>query len=161
MSNDVLSVAGTGNFPVLYSELTGRKSFIVRRPIEQSSSAPEILTEGQDPAVSHTGKWLAFIREEGGKSSAWLLETDSKDAPQMVLPRACHPLDVSVTSDGNVIAAVGRASDPHLFLVRHSTGEVLALPEFPHPARYPSVSPDGKRLAFSRRNHGSWQLVVR
>ena len=160
MSGDVLSVAGAGTIPVLYSELTGHQSFIVRLPIERLGSAPEILAEGQDPALSNNGEWLAFIREDRGRSAAWLLGTNSKDAPQMVLPSAYHPLDVSVTSDGNVIAAAGRVSDPHLFLVRHSTGEVVALTEFPHAARYPSISPDGKRLAFSRRDHGSWHLVV-
>ena len=79
----------------------------------------------------------------------------------MVLPTTYHVLGVSVTSDGDVIAAAGRVSDPHLFLVRHRTGEVVELTEFPHPARYPSVSPDGRRLAFSRREHGFWHLLIR
>ena len=161
MSGDALSVAGSAAIPGFYSELTGRQSWIARVPTEQLGPAPEILTDGQDPALSHNGKWLAFIREEPGGSTAWLLETDSKNAPLMVLPSAYHPLDVGVTSDGDVIAATGRVSDPHLFMVRHSTGKVVRLTEFPHPARYPSVSPDGKRLAFSRRDHGFWHLVVR
>jgi hypothetical protein len=161
MSSDVLSVAGAGTIPELYSELTGHQSFIVRLPIERIGSAPALLTEGQDPALSDNGKWLAFIREDGGRSAAWLMATDSKKDPLMVLPDTYHPLDVSVTSDGDVIAAAGRASDAQLFLVRHSTGEVVALSGFPHPARYPSVSPDGRRLAFSQRDRGSWHLVVR
>jgi hypothetical protein len=161
MSGDVLSVAAVGTLPLLYCELTGHQSFITRLPIERPGSAPEILTEGQDPALSDNGKWLAFIREEHGESSAWLLATDSKNAPLMILPSAYHALDVSVMSDGSVIAAAGRVSDPHLLLVRHSTGAVVDLADLPHPARYPSVSPDGKRLAFSRRDQGSWHLVVR
>jgi len=161
MSGDVLSVAGAETTPVLYSELTGQRSFIVRLPIDQLGSAPEILAEGQDPALSNNGEWLTFIREEQGRSTAWLLATDSKDGPVMVLPSDYHPIDVSVTSGGDVITAAGRVSDPHLFLVKHSTGEVAALHEVPHPARYPSVSPDGKRLAYSRRDYGFWHLVVR
>ena len=161
MSGDALSVAGAGTIPVLYSELTGYQSFITRLPIERPGSALESLTQGQDPALSPNGKWLAFIREEPGGSAAWLLATDSKNSPLMVLPSAYRALEVSVTSDGDVIAAAGPVSDPHLFLVRHGTGEVVGLSEFPHPARYPSVSPDGKRLAFSRRDDGSWHLVVR
>jgi hypothetical protein len=161
MPGDVLSVAGAGTIPTLYSELTGRHSFIARLPIDRLGSAPEILNEGQDPALSHNGKWLAFIREEHGESSAWLLATDSKNAPLMVLPSTSHALDVSVTSEGDVIAAAGGVNDPHLFIVKHGTGQMLELTEFPHPARYPSVSPDGSRLAFSRRDHGSWHLVVR
>ncbi len=161
MSGDVLSVAGGGNIPVLYSELTGHQSFITRLPIEEPASSIETLTEGQDPALSANGKWLAFIREEHGQGSAWLLATDSKDAPLMVLPNTYHVLEASVTSEGDVIAAAGRTSDSHLFLVRHRTGEVVELTGFPHPARYPSMSPDGKRLAFSRRDHGFWHLVIR
>jgi hypothetical protein len=161
MSGDVLSVAGAANISVLYSELSGHQSFITRRPIESLGSPNEPLTEGQEPALSTNGEWLAFIREENGQGSAWLLATDSSDVPDMVLPSTYHVLEVSVTSDGDVIAAAGRVSDPHLFLVRHRTGEVVELIEFPHPARYPSVSPDGKRLAFSRREHGFWHLLIR
>ena len=161
MSGDALSIAGAGTITVLYSELTGHQSFITRLPIEEPGSAIETLTEGQEPALSANGKWLAFVREEHGQGSAWLLATDSKDVPLMVLPTTYHVLGVSVTSDGDVIAAAGRVSDPHLFLVRHRTGEVVELTEFLHPARYPSVSPDGRRLAFSRREHGFWHLLIR
>jgi hypothetical protein len=161
VSGDALSIAGAGTIPVLYSELTGQRSFIVRLPIGRLQFAPEILTEGQDAALSNNGEWLAFIREEQGGSAVWLLATDSKNAPVMVLSSAYHPIDVSVTSEGDVITAAGRVSDPHLLLVRHNTGEVVALSDFPHPARYPSVSPDGKRLAFSRRDQGCWHLVAR
>jgi len=161
MSGDVLSVAGAESNPLLYSELTGQRSFIVRLPIERLGSASEILAEGQDPALSNNGEWLTFIREEQGRSTAWLLATDSKNGSVMVLPSDYHPIDVSVTSGGDVITAAGRVSDPHLFLVKHSTGEVVALHEVPHPARYPSVSPDGRRLAYSRRDYGFWHLVVR
>src|SRR5258708_7027774 len=161
MSGDVLSVAGGGKTPLVYSELTGRRSFITSLPIEPLGAANETLTEGQEPALSANGKWLAFIREEHGQGSAWLLATDSKDARLMVLPNNYHVLEVTVTSEGDVIAAAGRTSDPHLFLVRHRTGEVVELNEFPHPARYPSVSPDGDRLAFSRREHGFWHLLIR
>jgi hypothetical protein len=161
MPGDALSVAGSGTTPGFYSELTGRQSWIARVPTEGLGSAPEMLTEGQDPALSHDGRWLAFIREGPGGSTAWLLATDSSNAPLMVLPSAYHALDVAVTSDGDVIVAAGRVSDPHLFMVRHGTEEVVSLTDFPHPARYPSASPDGKRLAFSRRDHGFWHLAVR
>jgi hypothetical protein len=161
MSGDALSIAGAATSTVLYSELTGRQSFIMRVPIEEPMSAIETLTDGQEPCLSANGKWLAFIREEHGEGSAQLLATDSKNIPLMALPGTYHVLDVSVTSDGDVIAAAGRTSDSHLFLVRHPTGEVVELTEFLHPARYPSVSPDGKRLAFSRREHGFWHLLVR
>ena len=161
MPGDALAVAGSNGSTLLYSELTDRKSFLVRLPLNQVGSVPETLTEGQEPALSPNGKWLAFLREDRGKGTVWLLATDSKDAPQAVLPSVYRPLDVTVTDDGDVIAAAGNVSDPHLLFVRRATQEVSELRSFPHPARYPSISPDGKRLAFSRRDHGSWHLVVR
>jgi hypothetical protein len=160
MSGDALSVAGSEASTWLYSELTGHKSVIVRLPFGPGAS-PETLAEGQEPALSHNGKWLAFIREEQGEGRVELLATGSHDAPQTVLPSAYQPLDITVADDGDVIAGAGNVSDPHLLLVRHETRDVEALPGFHGPARYPSVSPDGKRLAFSRRDRGSWHLFVR
>jgi Tol biopolymer transport system component len=60
-----------------------------------------------------------------------------------------------------VVAAVGAVSEPHLVLLRNSTGVIEPLNGIAGPSRYPAISPDGKRLAFSRRQWGSWQLVVR
>jgi len=157
---NVLAVAGAATSPALYLELTQRQSIIVRLPMDRPGSAAETLTGGQEPALSPNAKWLAFIREEQGRNAVWLSAIDSKDGPQMVLPSTYNPIDVSVTSEGDVIAAVGDVSDPHLFLVRHETQALTALPALPHPARYPSISPDGQQLAFSRRDHGSWHLVV-
>jgi hypothetical protein len=158
---DALSVAGCKTCSMFYTELTARKSFIVRFQQEQPESAPEILTEGQEPALSSNGKWLAFIREERGRGTVWLLGTDSLGPAQAVLSGAYKPLDVAVTDDGDVIAAAGQVSDPHLLLVRRGSQGAVELSSFPHPARYPSISPDSKRLAFSRRDGGSWHLVVR
>jgi hypothetical protein len=161
MSGDALSVAGSETSSLLYSELTGRRSFVVRIPVESIRSDPQTVSEGQEPALSPNGKWLAFIREDRGRGTVWLLATDSKDGPHTVLPSSYRPLDLTVTDDGDVIAAAGDVSDPHLLLIRRGTREVAALPAFPHPARYPSISPDGQRLAFSRRDGGSWHLIVR
>ena len=160
MRGDVLSVAGAGTESGLYSELSDRQSLIVRPPIEGLRAATETITEGQEPALSHNGKWLAFIREELGSRTAWLSATDFKDAPQPVLPSAYKPLEVTVTDEGDVIAAAGNVSDPHLLLVRRGTHQVTVLLAFPHPARFPAVSPDAKRLAFSRLDGGSWHLFV-
>jgi len=161
MPGDALSIAGSALDSRLYSELSVKQSFLVRILLDLPDSAPQFLTEGQEPALSANGKWLAFIREEQGRGAVWLSAIDSNSAPQLLLPSSYQPLEVTVTDNGDVIAAAGEASDPHLLFVKRGTREVSALSEFPHPARYPSISPDGKRLAFSRRDGGSWHLVVR
>ncbi len=159
MPGDALSVAGSPA-GALYAELTGRKSFIVRLRDERLGSSFETVTEGQDPALSANGSWLAFIREAQGIRTAWLLATDSPTTPQQVLASAYQPIEVTVTDEGEVIASAGNVSDPHLVLVGRGRKEVVTLP-FEHPSRYPSISPDGTRLAFSRRDNGFWHLIVR
>ena len=160
LPGDTLATTGSQNDSVLYAELASRQSFVVKLPLEPLGSATQTMAEGQEPALSSNGRWLAFIREDHGISTAQLLATDSNGDPETVLPSIYKPLEVTVTDDGDVIAAAGNVSDPGLLLVRRRTGEVAALPGFPHPARYPSISPDGKRLAFSRRDRGAWHLVV-
>ena len=161
VSGDALSVAGSRSSDLLYAELAGQKSFLVQLPTERMGVVSRTLSEGQDPALSPSGKWLAFVREERGLRTGWLLATDSAAGARPVLPNTYQPLDVTVTNDGDVIAAAGTVDDPHLLLVRHEMREVMQLSEFRHPIRYPAISPDSNRLAFSRRDGGSWHLFVR
>jgi hypothetical protein len=160
-SGDVLSVGGNERGSVGYFELVTRQSSIVQLSLALSNPIPEHLLEGQRPTVSSDGRWLAFIREEQGRGTAWLIEAESHWPAQLIVDGATNALDVSVTSKGDLIAAVGNVSEPHLVLVRRSTGVIEPLSGVAGPARYPAISYDGKRLAFSRRKWGSWQLVVR
>jgi hypothetical protein len=160
LPGDALGVAGSEVSPVFYAELTGRQSIIVRLLTDRAGCISEVIGEGQEPVLSANGKWLAFVREDRQKRTVWLLATDSGAVPQMLLPGTADPIDVSVSSEGDVIASVGKLSDPHLVIILHGTKDVRAMPGFPDPARYPSISPDGMRVAFSRRDRGSWHLVV-
>jgi Glycosyltransferase family 87/WD40-like Beta Propeller Repeat len=160
LSTDVLSIGGNQHSPVGYFEQVTRQSSIVRLSLASSNPISEQLSEGQRPTLSWDGRWLAFIREEHGRGTIWLIEPESQRTAQLIVT-APNILDISVTSEGDLIAAVGPVSEPHLALVRRSTGIVEPLSGLAGPARYPAISHDGKRLAFSRRQSGSWQLVVR
>ena len=160
-SGDVLSIGGNENSPVGYFEQVTGQSSIMRLSLTSSNPIPEHLFAGQRPAVSSDGRWLAFIREEHGRAAVWLMDPESQRTAQLIGNGAPNILDVSVTSEGDLFAAVGPVSEPHLALVRRSTGMVEPLTGIAGPARYPAISNDGKRLAFSRRKWGSWQLVVR
>jgi hypothetical protein len=161
LSTDVLSIGGNEHSPVGYFEQVTGQSSIVRLSLASSNPVPEYLSAGQRPTVSSDGRWLAFIREEHGRAAVWFMDPESQRTAQLIGNGAPNILDVSVTSEGDLIAAVGPVSQPHLALVRRSTGMVEPLTEIASPARYPAISHDGKRLAFSRRKWGSWQLVVR
>lgn len=158
LPGDALSVAGSPSSGLLYSELASERSVLVKIP---TIGVSETISEGQDPVLSSNGKWLAFIREEQGLRTAWRWAIDSPAIPQLVLKETYQPLDVTITNDGDVIASAGKVSDPYLLLARRGIPDVTRLSAFPRPIRYPAVSPDGKRLAFSVRERGSWHLFVR
>jgi len=158
---DVLAVAGAEDHAGLYLELAGRQPLIARLPLERRDAAPQDFIAGQEPVLSSNGEWLAFIREEHGRSALWLVPTNSTSDPQMVLPESYHPIEATVSGQGDLVAAVGKMSHPRLLLIRRATGAVEPLRGYVNPARYPAISPDGKRLAFSQREYGFWHLMVR
>jgi hypothetical protein len=160
LAPDVLGVAGSGLHGDGYFEQTTRQSSIVRLAPGSVNSIPETIAEGEQPTVSSNGKWLAFVRGEGRTDEVWLANAQGEHPKRKVTVGSGGILDVSVSVDGDLFVAMGPVSSPHLALVRQLSNVVEPLPAIPGPARYPALSPDGKWLAFSRRNSGSWQLVV-
>jgi hypothetical protein len=161
LTPDVLGVAGSGLHGDGYFEQTTTRSSIVRLANGTLNSTPDRIAEGEQPTVSSNEKWLAFVREEGRKDEVWLANAQGEYPERKVTVGSGGILDVSVGVDGDLFVAMGLAGSPHLALVRQMSHIVEPLPGIPGPARYPAISPDGKRMAFSRRIGGSWQLVVR
>ena len=157
---DVLSLAGTTESDTLNFEVGGTTSRIFRVPIPPLKVGTNPLFEGHDPALSGDGKWLAFLRDDRGLPEVWLTETTFQVSPRLLLPADYQPLEVTVSREGDVIAAVGPASSPHFVMVKRNDGTPQSM-SIAGATRYPAVSPDGSRLAFSRRQRGSWHLFVR
>ena len=130
-------------------------------PLAAANPIPDYVAQGEQPKLSSDGRWLAFIREQDGRTSAWLSQAQSPTTAQLIVNGVPNIMDISVTSEGDLIAAAGTVSDAHLIMVRRTTGVIEPLNGIAGPVRYPAISPDGKRLAFSRRQWGSWHLVVR
>ena len=160
-NGDVLSIGGNVHNPVGYFEQVTGQSSIMQVSLASPDSIPEYLTQGEQPKISPDGKWLAFVQEQDGRTSVWLSEARSPATAQMIVNGEPNILDVSITSEGDLIAAAGAVSTAHLIIVRRSTGVIEPLRGIAGPVRYPAISPDAKRLAFSRRHWGSWHLVVR
>ena len=158
---EVLSVGGNFSANVVYLEQVARQPLIARIRLGSSNLTTEYIGVGAEPKVSQDGRWLAFLREENGKTVVLLCEAAAPGNIRVMMRDAPNILDVSVTQEGDLIAAAGAVSHPQLFRVSHSTGLVEPLTEIAGPVRYPAISPDGRRLAFSRRMQGSWHLVVR
>ena len=157
VTSDVLSLAGSNASDSLYAEVAGPRSRIFRTPYASTIDVGSPFIEGHDPALSADGRWLAFLRDERGQPEVWITQTTFSN--QLVLPASNAALEISVSSAGDVFAAVGPADSPHLMFVSHH--KYVEPMNIIGAVRFPAISPDGGRLAFSRRQRGSWHLFVR
>jgi hypothetical protein len=165
---DVLSIAASPQSPFVYLEVANQNSRIFRVPLADLSNpaaAPEFVADGHDPAISPDGHWLVFLRDENGKTVIWMSgDARSNQVPvPALLPGTSNLgeiMEMSVANNGDLIAAVGTAADPH-FILRKQSGEIRALAELRGAVRYPAISNDGEWLAFSRRESGTWHLFAR
>jgi len=161
VSGDVLAVAGASSSNFFYANIAGPRASIVRVGIDHGNSSATPLLEGHDPVLSANGNWIVYLKDQNHLSEVWLSQATEGTFPQLVVPGTFHPLEATVSTSGDVLSAVGSVSHPHLVLVRHDTGRIETLQDIQGPVRYPALSPDAQRLAFSRLERGSWHLVVR
>ncbi len=140
----------------IWTEESGQTSKIVSHGIDQRSSHPEV-EDAEFPVVSADGKYLAYLRSTKGRSRIWLRALQTKglgDAP--ITPSALDVREMSFSSDDSVIfAAAESGGSPRLSTV-NLAGNVQPLGS--GEARYPSVSPDGRWLVYSRLQRGVWNL---
>jgi len=148
----------------VYFELTNARSQIFRLPVAQwghPDAVPEYVAEGYDPAISADGRYLAYLRDEGGKTTIWLMQDGAPAAPVAGSQNLDGVLEMSLTQHGRLIVATGGAADPYLVRIDPLPAEIHPFSEIRGAVRYPAVSPDGKFLAFSRRESGAWHLFLR
>src|SRR5262249_36603521 len=55
------------------------------------------------PALSPDGEYVAFVKDDGGKQSLWVMQVMSKSAVQIVAPAAVTYNAVTFTPDGKTI----------------------------------------------------------
>ncbi len=161
---EMLSIAASAASPFVYFELADQGSRIFRIPsgeVGRADAVPEYVFEGQQPAISYDGHWLAFLREHRGKSTIWLSHDGSHPVEMRSGQDWAGVLEVTVATGGDVVAAVGGAASPRLVELHRATSESTSLQEIAGAVRFPAISPDSARLVFSRREFGSWHLFVR
>jgi hypothetical protein len=163
-SGDVLAIAASPESEFVYFEIANQRSQIYRLPaskIAMPLASAQYVADGEDPAISPDGHWLAFLREDHGHTAIWLAKDGASPAMAEGAENLLDPLEMTITNAGDIIAASGSAADPLLVLLHAGSERVERLTDIGGPVRYPAISPDGQRLAFSRRESGSWQLFVR
>jgi tricorn protease-like protein len=105
---------------------------------------------------------MALIREDHGRGRIVVRDLGGrKGADEAVTPPELNVLEASfLTADGSggLVFSAASKSGPSLFTVDES-GNVKPLDSVE--ARYPAVSPDGRWLAYSKLQKGSWNLEIR
>ena len=156
-SVDQLALTTVGN--KVWVEESGLKSRVVSVGSDLSAERLE-LDNAEFPVASPGGKWLAYLRSEHGRSRIWLhglTEAAPVDTP--ITPPSLNVFEMSFSPDGSIaFAAAEEHQAPHLFLIKDK-GRIQQM--IGEEARYPSISPDGQWLAYSRRSGGVWNLWLR
>ncbi len=122
-----------------------------------NNSAPNIV-DARDPKLSVDGKSLAFIRDDHGRGQFMMrsLSQATTAVDVSLTPRSFNVYEATFLFPGEfAFSAVVNGGAPQIYLTDAShKNAALALGE----ARYPALSPDGRWLAYSRLEHGAWNL---
>jgi hypothetical protein len=149
---DQLGVAVAGN--KRWIETVGEQSSIISAPSGQVEVA-----QAESPVILADGSRLAFLREDHGRAQLWMHkmgETKVNDKP--ITPTGVNVFEMSfLGGDRIVFAADAEGNGPKLYTVDMS-GNMHGLSQ--ERARYPTVSPDGKWLAYSVLERGNWNLWI-
>jgi hypothetical protein len=122
------------------------------RLLPPSGSSWHIIEEARNPISSQDGRAVAYIHDDHGNGH--LVEY-----PNITLsPAWMNVLEGSAMPDGSYVASasVGQRP-PQIYRLRHEHEPLLMNLGT---ARYPSVSPDGRWMAFSRFQSGAWNLYL-
>ena len=143
----------------IWVEESGQESRIVSLSPDLRSEGLEVYN-GEFPVISEDGKWMAYLRSNRGRSRIWLRALkDAATADQPITPIGLNVFEMSFLADNSIVfAAAEDRHVPHLFQTG-APNQLQSLAD--EPTRYPSVSPDGRWLAYSRQSGGVWNLWVR
>jgi len=159
--NDDLSF--TGDFGDIRPErllveraLSPRSTIVdVREPLHP------VANDAREPMLSTDGQSLAFMRDDHGRGSLMVRRAfEANPASESALtPSSLNVYEASFRSEGEfAFSAVEHGHPPQIYLSDAThTNAPLALGE----SRYPALSPDGRWMAYSRIEHGLWNLWLR
>jgi hypothetical protein len=162
----VSAVDGTG-----WVELASTTSKVVRFPV--AGVPPPVgdwaveIEGAEDPVVSSDARWLGFLREDHGRNRLFLLDrrqpTSGRspvDRGREVTAAPSDVLDFGFFPDGRIVLSANRDRRSRLFSGDERAARFIEIDTSERPARFPAISPDGERLAYSREERGQWQLWV-
>ena len=145
-------------------------SRIIRFDLAGVPEGSEILTtevvDAQQPAVSAHGEWMAYVREVRGRGSLWIrplvgnMGTTHANLDREVAGPQYDVREAAFSYDAQIIFSSSQPDRYHLYSIDSQSGNIVELKPVTCSARYPALSPDGQRIAFSCERGGVWQLTV-
>ncbi len=128
--------------------------------IDPLSPGQVVVANAEAPAVSTDGKNLAFLRSEHGRGELVYRRLFRGSNDEVVLtPPNLNVYEFSFLSiDNYAFSASEGDGPPRIYL---SQGSLRNQAIVFNASRYPALSPDARFLAYSRFEHGSWNLWVR
>jgi len=152
---------------VWVEQSAARASRIVRFTLGASGQTVEMKSEiedGRQPVVSRDGRLLAFLRSVKGRNSLWIKEIGGVYGEKLAVEKEIageeyDVREVAFLPDGQLIFSSKRSGSFGLYRISR-TGEIehLAMPRCA--ARYPAISPDGKRMAFTCEQGAGTQVHI-
>jgi hypothetical protein len=158
--DDLSFTSGFGNAQpekILVERALSPRSVIVN--VRQSSHV--VVDDAREPMLSADGRDVAFVRDDHGRGQLMVrMAFESDAASEFVLtPSSLNVYEASFLSAREyAFSAVEHGRPPQIYLSDAThTNAPLALGE----SRYPALSPDGRWMAYSRLDHGVWNLWLR
>lgn len=149
----------------------GRLAFELRgdlwiAPAERPQDAVRVTSGAAwdgEPAWSPDGASLVFASDREGNLDLWRLSVSAAGAagaPERLTRTAEAEREPVAAADGSVVFVRGEGPLADLW-VRSASGEERRLTHELGSERSPTLSPDGRRVAYVRDREGSLQLAVR
>jgi Tol biopolymer transport system component len=141
----------------LLVERDGTSAEIVR--LDSSDRLDTVVEkDAQQPALSADGRSLAYVRTLKGRGSLWIRDMGAAQNDMRVTGPELDVYDIRFGPAQNIVfSAADMSGDIQLYQMRsRAKVESLGIRD----ARYPSISPDGKWLAYSALKRGVWHLTL-
>jgi hypothetical protein len=161
---DQLSSAAS-NPLVLVEAADDKGSRIEEAPSAGTPPAPLPSFRGETPAVSADGSSIAYIHEDRGKGTLWIVPRGPTQArpplPQQIVAGSYDVRDATFTPSGSLIISAKFRGRTRIFRAPSAPGNApeLLISE-DDDVDSPAVSPDGQLMAYRSLIHRRWQLVV-
>jgi hypothetical protein len=140
--------------------LVERASSPHSRIVDLRNPSQTLVDDARDPMLSSDGRDLAFLRNRQGRGQIVLrraFQVSNIETP--LTPPQLNVYEASFLSGQKyAFSADQNGSSPRIFLtdVTHSNSSIVM-----SESRYPALSPDGRWMAYSRLDHGVWNLWLR